>query len=104
MQSEREWAQAVVRDVASCYLASRREQVDTFVDRHFGLAGTVRLHGRTLGWDLLRVPANLLLAPVALSVTVLSRIAARAGLARLAASLRRDRFLFETAMAREVSW
>lgn len=104
MQSEREWAQAVVRDVASHYLASRRDQVDAFVDRHFGFAGTVRLHGRTLGWDLLRVPANLLLAPVALSVTVLSRITARAGLARLAALLRRDRFVFETAIGREVSW
>src|SRR5262252_6633076 len=39
MQSEREWARAVVRDIARRYLASRRDYVDPFVDRHFSLTG-----------------------------------------------------------------
>ena len=71
MHREREWARAVVRDAASRYLASRRDRVDAFVDRHFSFAGTLRLHRRTIGWDLLRVPANLLLAPATFGLAVL---------------------------------
>jgi hypothetical protein len=91
MQSEREWARAVVRDIARRYLASRRECVDPFVDQHFSLTGTLRLHRRAIGWDLLRVPANLLLSPATLAVSVASRIAARLGLARTAAWLDEQR-------------
>ena len=85
-------------------LASRRDRVDAFVDQHFSLAGTLRLHRRTIGWDLLRVPANLLLAPAMFGFAVLGRIARPVGLAQVAAWLGRHRPTFETAMAREVSW
>ena len=54
--------------------------------------------------DLLRVPANLLLAPATFGLAVLGRIAARVGLAGAAAWLGRHRPAFETEMAREVSW
>jgi hypothetical protein len=104
MQSEREWARAIVRDIARRYLANRRECVDPFVDRHFSLTGTLRLHRRAIGWDLLRVPANLLLSPAALAVSVTSWIASRLGLAPTAAWLDRHRPFFDTAVAREVSW
>jgi len=104
MQSEREWARAVVRDIARRYLASRRECVDAFVDRHFSLTGTLRLHRQAIGWDLLRVPANLLLSPATLAVSVASRIAARLGLARTAAWLDWHRPFYDTVVAREVSW
>jgi hypothetical protein len=104
MQSEREWARAILRDAASRYAAGRRARVDGFVDRHFSLAGTLRLHRRALGWDILRVPANLFLAPFALAVAVAGRLAARAGLSRSAAWLGRRPLLFETAIGREVAW
>jgi hypothetical protein len=104
MQSEREWAQAIFRDIARRYLASRRECVDPFVDQHFSLVGTLRLHRRAIGWDLLRVPANLLLSPVTLAVSVASRIVARLGFARMATWLDRHRPYSDTAVAREVSW
>ena len=104
MHSEREWATTVVRDAARRYLASRRDRVDAFVDRHFSLAGTLRLHRRTIGWDILRVPANLLLAPATFGFAGLGRIARLVGLAQVAAWLDRHRPTFETAMAREVFW
>jgi hypothetical protein len=94
MHSEREWARAVVRDAASRYLTSRRDRVDAFVDQHFSFAGTLRLHRRTIGWDLLRVPANLLLAPATFGRAVLGRVAARVGLAGAAAWLGRHRPTF----------
>ena len=92
---------SVVRDIARRYLASRRECVDRFVDRHFSLIGALRLHRQAIGWDLLRVPANLLLSPATLAVSLASRIAARLGLARTAAWLDRYRPFFVTAVARE---
>jgi hypothetical protein len=104
MQSEQEWARAVVRDIARRHLASRRDCVDRFVDQHFSLTGTLRLYRRAVGWDLVRVPANLLLSPATLAVSVASRIAAQLGLARTAAWLDRHRPFFDTAVAREVSW
>jgi hypothetical protein len=104
MQSDCEWARTVIRGAAGRYLDRRRERVEAFVDRHFSLAGTLRLHRRTLGWDVLRVPANLLLAPAALAMIVLGRLAARAGLSRSADWLLNHRPVIETAMAQEVEW
>jgi hypothetical protein len=104
MQSDREWARAVVRDIARRYLASRRECVDAFINRHFSFTGTLRLHRRAIGWDLLRVPANLLLSPATLAFSVASRIAARLELASTAVWLNRHRPYSDTAVAREVSW
>jgi hypothetical protein len=103
-QSECEWARAVVRRAARRYLADRRARVDAFADRHFGFTGTLRLHRRTLGWDILRIPANLYVAPVALGIAVAARIAARLGFTRAAAWLAGRRPIFDTAMAREVRW
>jgi hypothetical protein len=102
--SEREWAREIVCDAARRYAVSRRDRVDAFVERHFSLAGTMRLHRRAIGWDLARIPANLLLAPAALAAALAGRLAARAGLTRIAAWLGGRRLLFETAIAREVSW
>jgi hypothetical protein len=104
MQSDCEWARAVIQGATSRYLVSRREQVDAFVDRHFSLGGTLRLHFRTLGWDALRVPINLLLAPGGLVMMLLARVAARAGLPQSADWLLRHRPMVETAMGREVEW
>jgi hypothetical protein len=66
--SEEELARAIVQDAVHKYIATRRERIDPFVDRHFTLAGSLALHRRAIGWDLLRAPANLFLAGPALSV------------------------------------
>lgn len=104
METEREWAQAIVRDATRRYLASRRDRTDAFVDRHLTLSGTLRLHRCVIGWDLVRIPANLLLAPAALGIAIANGLVRRAGATRLAAWLGRRQLLFETAIGREVSW
>ena len=43
------------------YMAARRQFVPVFVDRHFSLRGSLAIHRRAFGFDLLRAPANLLL-------------------------------------------
>lgn len=52
-------------------------RIDAFVRANFRLAGTLRLHRAALGWDLLRAPLNVMLAPLHLLV-MLAGVCARA--------------------------
>ena len=78
--AQQELARAIVDDAVRKYIATRRERIDPFVDRHFTLAGSLALHRQAVGWDLLRAPANLFLAGPALSVKLASWAARRAGI------------------------
>ena len=102
--SLQELASAIVRDAVHWYIESRRRRIDAFVDRHFTLAGSVALHRRALGWDLLRAPANLFLAGPALAVKLMAWTARRARMERAAVWLGGRRLLFETEVAREIEW
>jgi hypothetical protein len=97
-------AGAIVRDAARQYIASRRERVEAFVDRHFTLAGSLALHRHALGWDLLRAPINLFLTVPALTAKLAGRAARRAGRERLAVWLTGRHLLFETDLARQIEW
>ena len=97
-------ARAIVADSLRRYFAARRERIGPFVDRHFTVRGSAALHRSALGWDLLRAPANLLLA-----VPHAGARAAAAGLDALgagnaAARLRQKRLLLETRIGREIRW
>ena len=103
-RAQEELTRAIVHDAVCNYIATRRERIDLFVDRHFTLAGSLELHRRAIGWDLLRAPANLFLAGPALFVKLASWAARRAGNHRLAAWLAGCRLLIETDVALEVEW
>jgi hypothetical protein len=102
--SPQELAGAIVRDAVQRYIESRRRRIDSFVDRHFTFGGSVALHRRALGWDLLRAPANLFLAGPALGVKLMAWAARRGGMARVSAWLAGCRLLLETDVAREIEW
>lgn len=101
---EQDLAGTIVCDAACRYVASRRERVDAFIDRHFTLAGSLALHRHALGWDLCRAPLNMFLTLPALAAKLASRVARRAGCERLAVWLADRRFMFETDLAREIEW
>ena len=103
-RAQEELTRAIVHDAVRKYIATRHERIDLFVDRHFTLAGSLKLHRRAIGWDLLRAPANLFLAGPALSVKLASWAARRAGNHRLAAWLAGCRLLVQTDVAHEVEW
>jgi hypothetical protein len=102
--AEQALAHAIVRDAARRYIASRRDRIDIFVDRHFTLIGSLALHRRALGWDLVRAPINLFLTAPALAVTLLSRMAQRLGWERLSAWLGERHVLLATDLSREIAW
>jgi len=100
---ESDIARAIVRNAVHRYIASRRDRVDGFVDRHFTFAGSLALHRAALGLDMVRAPLNLFLAGPALAVKLASRAARHAGMPHLAARLARCRLLRETALSREIA-
>lgn len=82
---------------------SRRAEVSAFVRATFGLRGTVRLHSFAFGFDLLRAPANVLLAPVFL-VTQLMALTAKAMRCHKASVwISRRKILFETNVSKQVA-
>jgi hypothetical protein len=99
-----EQAEGVVAEAARLYFEGCRARVDDFVDRHFSVAGALALHRKALGWDVLKVPANILLAipNVALQLTALG--AHVTGARQTATFLRSRRILLETAVGREIEW
>ncbi len=65
--------------------------IDGFVRRHYRLPGALRLHRHAFGWDLLRAPTNIVLAPVLLLarlVSILAHVLRLRRLSRFAGRLR----------------
>ena len=54
--------QTIVTEAARLYFESRRSRVNAFVGRHFSLTGSLGLHRKALGWDVIRAPVNVALA------------------------------------------
>ena len=94
----------IVREAARGYFERRRSRVDDFVARHFSLSGALAIHRQALGWDMLKVPANILLAIPNLGLKLASLGAHAAGARGLARTLGGRQLLLETAVGREIEW
>jgi hypothetical protein len=97
-------AQRIVAEAARRYFDSRRLRVDAFVDRHFSLAGSVAIHRKALGWDMLKAPANLALAVPNLAVRLAAAGAQAVGARRISAYLHSRNLFLDTAVGREIEW
>jgi len=95
-------AQTAVTAPAGDAIRARGDLVPPFIGQHFRLRGTLRLHGAALGGDMLRAPANLILAPVYALVRLLALILSWLGAARMAAWLRGRRLLLPTRVGARV--
>jgi hypothetical protein len=94
--SERE---AVAADDA---FPAARAGIDAFAERVFSLRGTLRLHRRAIGGDLLRAPVNVLLAPVHVALRLLAALCGGLRLRRAASWLGDGEILLPTAVARNL--
>ena len=97
-------AQGIIAEAAQLYFQSRRSRVDGFVDRHFSLVGTLAMHRKALGWDVLKAPLNIALAVPYIGAQLTARIAGRLGAKRLSAAIASRPILLETAVGGEVEW
>lgn len=97
-------AQRIVTEAARLYFASRRSRVDAFVDRHFSFAGSLVLHRKALGLDVLRVPVNIVLAIPNVAVKLSALGLGAIGAKRISAVLSSRQILLDTAVGREIEW
>ena len=76
--------------------------VAAFVSRHFGPRGTWRLHGHAIGWDLVRAPVNVMLAPIYLIVRILALFLAALQLRGASRWLINRQILFRSDVSRAI--
>ena len=96
---EAAWRRAVRR-----YAAERRARAADFARETYAWRGSLRLHGKALGHDLWRAPANLALGVPYIAARASAGIARRLGFGDTAAWLERQRFFFATDLGRELEW
>ena len=100
---DRGLAEAAVAEGTRRYFDDRRQRVVPFVDRHFSLGGTLRLHRKAVGWDIAKAPLNLSLAAPQIGLRLGAMAAGKLGADRAAQAMNRS-ILLETAVARELTW
>ena len=83
--------------------ANRQAEIRAFVRTNFGLRGTLRLHRSAFGTDLLRAPANVLLAPALLIVRLAGLLARVLRFHRTAIWLSHRKVLLQTNVSGQVA-
>ncbi len=86
------------------YIAERQARVQPFCRRHFSIRGSLRLHRKALGLDLLRAPINLLLVIPTVLMMALAAVLTRAGAHKSAQWLNQRSLFLETDVSREITW
>ena len=96
---EERMARRLVTDASVRYLKGARERIVPFVDEHFSFSGARDLHRQAVGRNLLRAPANLVLAIPQFGLMCGSGLARRAGWQRGADWMGDRRLVMETDVA-----
>jgi hypothetical protein len=91
------------REEIAAYVAACRARIPAFTARHFGVAGTLRLHREALGLDLIRAPFNVLLVGPALFLKIAAALCRRIGLEGLGGWLARRNLFVETRLSQRVA-
>ncbi len=94
--------QPLLKQSAEMRQEDLRENVDTFVQRHFTWPGTLNLHGAALGLDILRAPVNVVLSPILVLARLAAWICRKLRMARVSDWLLARRLLLRTAVSAQV--
>jgi hypothetical protein len=94
---------AIYEAALTRYFIDRHGMVDAFVSRHFSLRGTLRIHRRALGLDILRAPVNLLLTVPTAALKFSAVLARKIGLPNSAHWLDTRNLFLETAVSRHIT-
>ena len=98
----KEDAQRIVAEGARRYFESRRARVNEFVERHFSFSGSLSMHRKAIGWDILKAPANLALAIPQIATKLAATGAKAVGAERASAYLASRNLVFETEVGNEI--
>lgn len=92
----------VVEDAARRWGGQARERVPAFVDTHFTLLGSARLHKAALGLDVLRAPVNVVLGVATAGARATGAAARLVGARQAGDWLGRRTWFLETDVGREI--
>ena len=81
----------------------RRAEIARFVRARYGLRGTLALHRDALGWDLLRAPVNVTLAPLFLALRLIAAILGALGARRTTKWLASRRLFLPSRVSRRIT-
>jgi len=99
---------AVIRNAvengARRYTQRCQSQVDDFVRRHYSFRGSLKIHAHAVGWDVVRVPINIIWSLVNIVLALVGVLAGLARLKRLKAWIKKIPPGLETDMDRQISW
>ena len=97
-------AESAVQRGIERYLCDLEARIVPFVDRNFSMTGSLELHRRAVGLDLVRAPANVALAFPYLAARGAGALARAARAPRTAAWLHRQNPFLETDVGAELKW
>jgi uncharacterized protein DUF6635 len=86
------------------YIFAREKKIEAFVKRHYTLRGALKIHSHALGWDLIRVPINIIWSVLNIVLALVAFIAKVIRLRRLHEFIQRIPPGLETDMDKEISW
>ncbi|WP_369827531.1 DUF6635 family protein [Hydrogenovibrio sp. SC-1] len=78
-------------------------RIDDFVSRHYSFRGALKIHSHALGWDVIKVPMNIIWSVVNIFLALLSFIAGLLNLKSLQNRIRKIPQGLETDMDRQIS-
>lgn len=96
--------QQAITSGADRYLRGCESRVDDFVRRHYSFRGALRTHAHAIGWDIVRVPINIIWSVAYLALMVMGYLAGLMRLRRLQRWLRRVPPGLVTDTDRQISW
>lgn len=85
------------------YTVARRKKIDPFVKKHYSFRGALRIHSHAFGWDLIRVPVNVVWSVFNIILAIPAFIAKRVGWQGLHDRIGRIPPGLETDMDREIN-
>ena len=95
--------QAAIESGTKRYISDCRHRIDYFCEVNYSFCGTLKIHKKAFGWDLIKVPINIAWSIVVLVVSTLAYILDKFHLSCIARKLRRLPVGFATDVDRYIS-
>lgn len=93
-----------ITDAARRYITGCEQRIDGFVKQHYSFRGALKIHAHALGFDLIRVPVNILWSLGNIVLALIAMVTKMTGQNALYNRIKNIPPGLETDMDRQISW
>lgn len=93
-----------IASAAAGYIQGCESRIDGFVQRHYSFRGALEVHSHAIGWDIIRVPLNILWSVANIFLAITAFLAGLLQLKKLAGWIKRIPPGLKTDLDRQISW